>query len=46
MKDQIVESVNYVHRNGADRLEIAGWKWPGQGTRDAVSITLIGLLRN
>ena len=28
LKDQIIESVNYAHKNGIDRAEITGWKWP------------------
>jgi len=29
LKDQIIESLNYAHREGIDKEEIRNWKWPG-----------------
>jgi len=29
LKDQIIESVNYAHREGIDKEEMRNWKWPG-----------------
>ncbi|WP_263366362.1 phosphoketolase family protein [Edaphobacter bradus] len=28
LKDQIIESVNYAHEHGIDKMEITEWKWP------------------
>ncbi|MFZ0663632.1 MAG: phosphoketolase family protein [Acidobacteriaceae bacterium] len=28
LKGQIIDSVNYAHRNGIDKPEIRDWKWP------------------
>ena len=28
LKNEIVDSINYAHKNGIDRPEITGWKWP------------------
>jgi xylulose-5-phosphate/fructose-6-phosphate phosphoketolase len=29
LKGQIIESVNYAHTEGIDKIEIRNWKWPG-----------------
>jgi xylulose-5-phosphate/fructose-6-phosphate phosphoketolase len=29
LKDRIIESINYAHREGIDKEEIRNWKWPG-----------------
>jgi xylulose-5-phosphate/fructose-6-phosphate phosphoketolase len=29
LKGQILESVNYAHTEGIDKIEIRNWKWPG-----------------
>jgi len=29
LKGQIIESINYAHREGIDKEEIRNWKWPG-----------------
>jgi xylulose-5-phosphate/fructose-6-phosphate phosphoketolase len=28
LKEQIIESINYAHRNGIDKPEIRSWRWP------------------
>lgn len=30
LKDQIIDSVNYAHEHGIDRVEIREWKWPAE----------------
>jgi xylulose-5-phosphate/fructose-6-phosphate phosphoketolase len=28
LKGQIIESINYAHKEGQDKPEIRNWKWP------------------
>jgi len=30
LKGQIIDSVNYAHAEGIDRVQVRNWKWPGK----------------